>query len=310
MQDIKPIRVFLKVVALSSFAAAARSLNMTPASVTRIVAKLEQDLGQQLLVRTTRQVALTSAGAMVAARFGPVVDSFDQVTEEITRAVRPDRGRLSINAPLSLGVRLLPTVIDRFRLAYPNILVDVTLTDRLVDVVQENCDLAIRVSGPPSDKSTIWRKICEVPRHAVASPALLERVQRPETPDDLNPDFCMSYTSSGKAEDWTFRKDGIKRTITAGRAITSNNGDFLYSLARLGNGITVLPDFIVNDGIAAGDVEPLLTDWVISPLWLTLFYPPYDVLPPLVATFTDFFEAHLSEATEFAFHAAKTRPGS
>lgn len=304
MQDIKPIRVFLKVVELSSFAAAARSLNMTPASVTRIVAKLETDLGQQLLVRTTRQVALTSAGAMVAARFGPVIDSFDQVAREITGAVRPDRGRLSINVPLSLGMRLLPAVIDRFRLAYPNIMVDVTLTDRLVDVVQENCDLAIRVSGPPGDKSTIWRKICEVPRHAVAAPSLLERMQRPETPDDLNPDFCMSYSASGKAEEWTFHKGGRKKTVTAGTAIASNNGDFLYSLAKLGNGVTVLPDFIVNDGINAGEVVPLLSDWVITPLWLTLFYPPYDVLPPLVATFTDFFEAHLSEAQEFSFSNA------
>ena len=301
MQDIKPVRVFLKVVELSSFAAAARSLNMTPASVTRIVARLEENLGQQLLVRTTRQVALTSAGAMVAARFAPVVEDFDQVAEEITRAVWPDRGRLSLNAPLSLGLRLLPSVIDRFRLAYPNISLDVTLTDRLVDIVEENCDLAIRVSGPPSDKSTIWRKICEVPRHAVAAPSLFERMQRPETPDDLDPSFCMSYSATGKAEVWEFRTEGAKRNLSAGSSIISNNGDLLYSLARLGNGITLLPDFIVKDGIVAGEVETVLDDWTVSPLWLTLFYPPYEVLPPLVATFTDFFEAQLREVAELNF---------
>jgi DNA-binding transcriptional LysR family regulator len=301
MQDIKPVRVFLKVVELSSFAAAARSLNMTPASVTRIVARLEENLGQQLLVRTTRQVALTSAGAMVAARFAPVVEDFDQVAEEITRAVWPDRGRLSLNAPLSLGLRLLPSVIDRFRLAYPNISLDVTLTDRLVDIVEENCDLAIRVSGPPSDKSTIWRKICEVPRHAVAAPSLFERMQRPETPDDLDPSFCMSYSATGKAEVWEFRTERAKRNLSAGSSIISNNGDLLYSLARLGNGITLLPDFIVKDGIVAGEVETVLDDWTVSPLWLTLFYPPYEVLPPLVATFTDFFEAQLREVAELNF---------
>ena len=301
MQEINPVRVFLKVAELSGFAAAARSLNMTPASVTRIVARLEQDLGQQLLVRTTRQVALTSAGAMVAARFGPVVNDFDQVTEEITRAVWPDRGRLSLNAPLSLGLRLLPDLIDRFRLAYPNISLEVKLTDELVDIVQENCDLAIRVSGPPGDKSTIWRKICEVPRHAVAAPSLFTRMQRPETPDDLDPSFCMSYSATGKAEFWEFRKEGAKRNLAAGSSVISNNGDFLYSLARLGNGITLLPDFIVKDGVAAGEVETVLDDWAASPLWLTLFYPPYEVLPPLVATFTDFFEAHLREVAELNF---------
>ncbi len=301
MQDIKPVRVFLKVAELSSFAAAARSLNMTPASVTRIVARLEEDLGQQLLVRTTRQVALTSAGATVAARFAPVVKDFDQVAEEITRAVWPDRGRLSLNAPLSLGLRLLPSLIDRFRLAYPNISVDVTLTDQLVDIVEENCDLAIRVSGPPSDKSTIWRKICEVPRHAVAAPSLFARMQRPETPDDLDPSFCMSYSSQGQAEVWEFHKEGASRKLSAGSSVISNNGDFLYSLAKLGNGIALLPDFIAKDGIDSGEVETVLDDWTSSPLWLTLFYPPYDVLPPVVATFTDFFEAHLREVTGFNF---------
>ncbi|MFP7673943.1 LysR family transcriptional regulator [Marivita sp. S0852] len=301
MQDIKPIRVFLKVAELSSFAAAARTLNMTPASVTRIVAKLEEELGQQLLVRTTRQVALTSAGAIVAARFRPVIDNFDRVTDEITRAARPDRGRLAINAPMSLGVRLLPDLFDSFRLAYPNISLEVTLTDALVDIVQDNCDLAIRVSGPPSDKSTIWRKVCEVPRKIIAAPRLFERMQIPETPYDLDPGFCMSYSASGQAEVWSLRKDGAKRQVTAGSSVISNNGDFLYSLAKLGNGMTLLPEFIVKDGLATGDVTPVLKDWSIAPLWLTLFYPPYEVLPPLVATFTDYFDSYLREVPELMF---------
>jgi DNA-binding transcriptional LysR family regulator len=301
MQDIKPIRVFLMVVEHNSFAAAARSLAMTPASVTRIVAKLEQDLGQQLLVRTTRQVALTSAGAVVAARFGPLVAEFDRVTQDITRAAWPDRGRLSISAPMSMGMRLLPALLDRFRRAYPNIALDVRLTDALVDIVENSCDLAIRVSGPPTDKSTIWRKICEVPRHVVAAPRLFDGLQRPVTPDGLDPAICMSYSPVGRAENWKFRKAGVTRTVTAGGALISNNGDFLYALAASGNGIAVLPGFIANDGLTRGDVVKLLEDWTVAPLWLTLFYPPYEVLPPLVATFSDFFETHLREMAEFDF---------
>lgn len=305
MQDIKPVRVFLKVVELSSFAAAGRSLKMTPASVTRIIAKLEEDLGQQLLVRTTRQVALTSAGAIVAARFGPVVESFDNVANEITRSARPDRGRLAINAPMSLGLRLLPSLFDRFRLAYPNISLNVSLTDTLVDIVEENCDLAIRVSGPPSDKSTIWRKICEVPRQIIAAPSLFERMQKAEVPDDLNPVFCMSYSATGRTEPWELRKEGMKRTVSTGSDIISNNGDFLYSLAKSGNGMALLPDFIVREGITQGEVVTVLGDWSVAPLWLTLYYPPYETLPPLVATFTDFFEAHLREVPELIFDDPK-----
>ncbi|MBY6154304.1 LysR family transcriptional regulator [Vannielia litorea] len=301
MQDIKPIRVFLKVVELSSFAAAARALEMTPASVTRIVARLEEDLGQQLLVRTTRQVSLTTAGVTMAARYAPVVADFDRITEEITRSARPDRGRLSINAPMSLGLRLMPDLIDRFRLAYPNITLDVQLTDAFIDIVQERCDLAIRISGPPADKSTIWRKICEVPRHLVAAPDLFNRTPKPETPEDLDPAVCMSYSASGRAEAWKLSHGGRSRNVTAGASILSNNGDFLYALAKAGNGIALLPDFIVSDGIANGEVETVLSDWSAPPLWLTLFYPPYEVLPPLVATFTDFFEAHLREVTGLSF---------
>ena len=301
MQDIKPVRVFLKVVELSSFAAAARDLRMTPASVTRIVAKLEKDLGQQLLVRTTRQVSMTSAGALVASRFGTVVAEFDRVTEELLRATRPDRGRLTVNAPMSLGLRILPSLVNRFRLAYPNISLDINLTDTLVDIVAENCDLAIRVSGPPTDKSTIWRKVCEVPRQIVAAPNLFERMQQPQTPEDLDPAFCMSYASDGQPEVWKLQKEGLKRSFTAGTSIIADNGDFLLSMVRSGNGMALLPDFIACERIAAGDVVQVLQDWTVAPLWLTLFYPPYEVLPPLVATFTDFFEAHLREVDDLSF---------
>ncbi len=301
MQDLKPVRVFLEVAALRSFAAAARRLHMTPASVTRIVARLESDFGQQLFVRTTRQVALTSAGALVAARYRPVVEDFDQATNEIARAILPDHGRLAINAPMSLGVRLLPNLISRFRLAYPNIQLDVKLTDTLIDIVQEPCDLAIRISAPPTDKSTIWRKLCKVPRRAVAAPGLLDRIGRPATPDDLDPLHCLSYATGKGPEIWTFAKGSQKRAVRAGTTIVSNNGDFLDALARSGNGITVLPEFLVEEGIAQRHLEPVLPDWQVPPFWLMLYYPPYDVLPPLVATFTDFFEAHLRQVETLDF---------
>ncbi|MFL4471753.1 LysR family transcriptional regulator [Tateyamaria armeniaca] len=302
MQDIKSIRVFLKVAELSSFAEAARTLNLTPASVTRIVARLEQDLGQQLFVRTTRQVALTSAGALAAARFGPVVQEFDRVAEDVARAVRPDHGRLRINAPMSLGLRLLPDLISGFRLAYPNIAIDISLTDAFIDIVDSPFDIAIRISGPPTDKSTIWRKICKVPRSLVASPNLFARTGRPAHPDDLDPLHCLSYGSDGTAENWVLQGGGgQKRSVKAGSQVISNNGDFLYSLVKAGDGIALLPDFIFRDGLAKGEVEEVLPDWTPQPIWLTLFYPPYETLPPLVATFSDYFEAYMREVEELDF---------
>lgn len=295
MDDLKSIRVFLEVAQRSSFAGAARALKLTPATVTRTVAKLEADLGQQLLVRTTRQVALTSAGALVASRYGPIVEDLDRATGELTRTSRPDRGKLSINAPISFGMRLLPELVESFALAYPNIALDVRMTDRLVDIINEECDLAIRISGPPSDKSTIWRKICEVPRRAVAAPKLFDRIPRPRTPEELDPAVCLSYSSSGQAETWEFRNQGMRRSIRAGTTVVSNNGDFLLGCVERGQGISVLPDFLVAPSIATGALIPVLEDWTLPSLWLTLYYPPYEAFPPLVATFTEFFEAFIAE---------------
>lgn len=294
MIELKPIRVLRAVSDLKSFTLAARDLGLAPASVTRIVAQLETDLGAQLLVRTTRQVALTSAGATVLARYRPLLEGFDEVTADLQRAIRPDQGHLLLTAPVSLGVTLLPQVISGFRLAYPNISVEINFTDTLLDVLAETCDLAIRVSGPPTDKSTIWRKLCEVPRHMIAAPTLFERTQEPQHPNDLRQDLLMSYNAQGKAEQWELAQAGARKTVRAGRKIISNNGDFLYALACAGEGICVLPDFITGAGLSSGRVVPVLPDWTVSSLWLTLYYPPYEQLPPIVSTFAEYFETFIA----------------
>lgn len=301
MQTLKPIRVFLEVVAQGSFVGAARSLHMTPASITRIVAQLEADLGQQLLTRTTRQVSLTGAGAMVATRYRPVLDDFDRVTDEITRATHPDRGRLSINAPLSFGVRLLPGLIGSFRLAYPQIEVDVHLTDTLVDIIGASCDLAIRISDPPVDKSTIWQRICLVPRAIVAGPALFDRIAIPLSPDALDPAYCLSYGTGFNPETWHMTDRSASRSFRAGTEVVSNNGELLLALAAAGNGMVNLPRFLAQDALDRGKVVEVLPDWEMTPLNLMLYYPPYDALPPLVATFTDFFEHYIRDFDTFDF---------
>lgn len=293
MHDIKPIRVFLEVAAQASFAGAARNLGMTPASVTRIIARLESQLNKQLLLRTTRQVSLTSAGAAIAAQYAPLIEALDRVTSDVVAGASPGMGRLRLNVPLSLGLRLMPSLTADFQNAFPGVALDIALTDSLVDIIEADCDLAIRISGPPSTSSTIWRKVCAVPRHIIASPALLASTGRPETPDDLDPKRCFSYSAQGAAETWALQRGATRRPFRAGTHLVSNNGDYLLARVCDGSGMALLPDFICAEQQAAGAVEQVLPDWLPDPLWLTLYYPPYDALPPLVATFSEFFEDYM-----------------
>ncbi|WP_420962914.1 LysR substrate-binding domain-containing protein [Brucella sp. IR073] len=294
MTDLNDIRVFLAVARQGSFVAAARQLSMTAPSVTRAVSSLEQRLGVQLLLRTTRQVSLTSAGAVYAARVGPLLEAFDTAAEEVRAEEGEAAGLIRLNAPLSLGQRILPDIISGFRAEHPGIAVSATLTDRFIDIVNDSFDLAIRISEPPRDKSTIWRKICRVRRILVASPGYLAVNGTPDMPDDLDDAACIAYDEEALAEGWELTHAGRTRRVRAGKVLAANNGDLIARLAENGEGVALLPFFIVEEALGAGHLVQILPDWQPPELWLTLYYPPYDKLPMRVGKFSDFFETYVT----------------
>lgn len=295
MGELESMRVFLTVAELGSFAGAARQLGMTPASVTRTIASLEDRLGVQLLVRTTRQVSLTSAGAVYAARVAPLSEGLARAAEETREAQGIASGDIRISAPLSLGLKVLPPLLSKFVALYPQTHVSPTLSDSFVDILEGGYDLAIRISGPPDDKSTIWRKICEVQRALVASPAYLAARGTPLSPDDLSGHACLSYRPDARDEVWELSRGPSRRTHRAAGAFSANNGDMLARLAVNGEGIALLPRFIAADDLATGKLVEVLADWATPQIWLTLYYPPYDRLPLRVATFSDFFETWVKD---------------
>ncbi|QIE45717.1 LysR family transcriptional regulator [Pseudohalocynthiibacter aestuariivivens] len=295
MGELESIRVFLAVAELESFSGAARRLGMTPAAVTRTIAALEDKLSLQLLVRTTRRVSMTSAGALYAARVAPLAQGLARAVEETREAQGMTAGRIRISAPMSLGLEVLPTVLSQFATLHPQTHVAVNLSDSFVDIVEEDYDLAIRVSGPPTDKSTIWRKICKVPRVLVASADYVAAKGLPKTPDDLAGFACLSYEQDARQELWELSKGATHRSHKVEGTISVNNGDLLAKLALNGEGIALMPRFIVSDSLATGQLIEILPDWMVSEIWLTLYYPPYDRLPLRVAAFSDFFETHVKE---------------
>lgn len=296
MGELESIRTFLSVADERSFAAAARRMGATPASVTRTVARLEERLGVQLLLRTTRQVSLTAAGAAYAARVRPLAEAIASAAEDTRDLHGATSGLIRISAPASLGVRLLPDVLSQFAILYPETRVALNLWDGMVDILEADFDLAVRVSGPPSDKSTIWRKICPVPRVIVAAPRHLAARGMPQSPDDLAGHACLGYSETAQPETWHLSRGDSHRAHVAKGGFTANNGDLLARLAVNGEGLALLPRFIVAGDLAAGRLVEVLAGWTAPDLWLTLYYPPYDRLPPRVATFSDFFERHVQEA--------------
>lgn len=300
MGELEAIRTFLTVADQTSFTAAARLLGTTPASVTRTVSGLEQTLGVQLLLRTTRKVSLTSAGAAYAARVAPLVAGLVRATEETRDLQKVTAGSLRVSAPMSLGMKVLPTVLSQFSIIHPHTSVAIDLSDRFIDIVKESYDLAIRISGPPTDKSTIWRKIRPVPRLLVASPGFIARHGLPSRPEDLTDLECLSYNDQLKTETWELSRPGQTRSIEARGRFSINNGDFLCQLAVAGEGVALLPRFIVEEDMRAGRLVEILPGWTTPEIWLTLYYPPYEQLPLRVATFSDFFEAFIKESWEAA----------
>lgn len=296
MGELESIRVFLAVAEQASFAGAARQLGMTPASVTRTIAALENRLGVQLFVRTTRQVSLTSAGAVYAARVAPLSRGLAEAAEDTREAQGTASGKIRISAPMSLGLKILSEVLSRFASVHPQIRIALNLSDSFIDILEEDFDLAIRISGPPRDKSTIWRKISRVPRVMVAAPAYLADKGIPQSPDELARHSCLSYRADAREETWELSHGPTRRSHKANGSFIANNGDFLARMVLNGEGIALLPRFIVEDDLASARLVEVLPDWSSPEIWLTLFYPPYEQLPLRVATFSDFFETYIRQS--------------
>jgi DNA-binding transcriptional LysR family regulator len=293
--ELEAVRVFLAVAEKRGFAAAAAALGMTPSAATRAVAALEARLGVQLFIRTTRTVALTAAGALYAERVRPLTAGLEQAAQETRETQGLVAGALRIAAPLSLGLKVLPSVLTQFGLVHASVRVALSLTDNFVDILDGSVDLAIRISGVPTDKSTIWRKLCPVPRLLVAAPGYLSARGAPDSPEYLAEHELLAYGTDPAGESWELRQGDKRVAIRAAGRFRADSGDLLAELAVNGEGIALLPRFIVADGLASGRLVPVLETWKPDDLWLTLFYPPYERLPLRVATFSDFFEVHVTQ---------------
>ena len=290
---IERLKVFLAVVEKQSFAAAAKALGMTRSAATRHVSELEADIGVRLLTRTTRRVALTAAGRVYAESARPILADLARAEDLAREQQQTLKGDLRVSVPLSFGLKFLPDVVSQYRILYPQVRLKLELSDRFVDFAADAFDMALRIAEAPADKSSIWRKILPAPRGLFAAPAYLSRHDPLESAEELNAHDRLVYAHGPDVGAWALRhaRSGETRVIDGPSCFACNNGDLIGELAVRGEGVALLPRFIVAPHVARGALVDILAEWRAPELWLGAFYPPYDLLPAKVAAFTRFVEA-------------------
>jgi DNA-binding transcriptional LysR family regulator len=257
MDTTNDMRAFVRVVEHQSFSAAAVVLGLTPSAVSKLVSRLEDRLGVRLLHRTTRRLALTSEGEVYFARARQILADIEEVEAEVTRSRGSPRGRLHVHTSNAFGVHQLAPALPEFLMRYPDIEVELSITDRIVDLVGERADVAIR-GGPIADTSLSARKIGEFERTICAAPSYLARRGVPRTPTELASHVCV--VAAPMPSRWPFRTRTGLDLVEIMPRVTTDNGEAALRLALGGAGIARLADVIIGEPIRSGLLVPLLTD--------------------------------------------------
>ncbi len=289
MDRLAALEAFAKVAETQSFSEAARRLRSSKSAVSRHVAALEADLGARLFHRTTRSLTLTEAGRDYYARTSRILADLAEANASVTQLQAAPRGRLRVNAPMSFGFLHLAPALGDFLARYPEIELDVTLTDRFVDLIDEGVDVAVRI-GTLTDSSLVARRLASIRRVLCASPDYLKTHGKPQTPDDLKAHDCLSNTNINITREWRFihPEDGSPWTIEVKGPMNANSGDMLRVAALRGHGFVHLPTFIVGEDLKAGTLVSVLESYIAQDLTLNAVYPTARHLSPKVRAFVDF----------------------
>jgi DNA-binding transcriptional LysR family regulator len=294
MDKLEAMNAFAKVVTLGSYAEAGRVLGLTRSAVSKAVMELEQLLGARLLDRTTRRVGPTEAGIAYYERCVDILSRIEETELQVSRLHDEPKGILKVNAPMSFGVQYLGPTIAAFMNAYPDVKVEITLTDRFIDPIEEGVDVTIRIAVL-NDSSLIARKLAPARRVLVVAPAYVAAHGEPLRPEDLEKHRCLNYGHTTTLQRWHLTARGETIHVAINSALCSNNGDVLRAAAIAGHGISKLPTFLVGPDIAAGRLKVVLTDFPPTELGIYALYTPNRYLAAKTRVLIDFLSAQFGE---------------
>jgi len=280
--------VFVQVVEAGSFSEAARQLMMTPSTVSKLIQRLEARLGIRLVERSTRRLLLTDEGAFYYERSQRLLADLDETEQQIAQGGAAPEGLIRVSSSVSFGTAALEPILPAFFEAYPKIIIDLSLSDEVVDLYLERTDVAIRVGRLP-DSNLVARKIGTTKRRIVASPAYLARWGVPKTPEDLLRHNCLGFNFRRANPVWPMREGGrIVERMLSGSLLT-NNGETIRRMAMAGVGIGRIADYHVRGPIARGELVEVLADSAIAEAdEIHALYRGAQHLPARVRAFLDF----------------------
>jgi len=300
MDRLSAIQVFAQVVESGSFAKAAERLGLSTSAASRHVAELEAHLQARLLNRTTRRVSLTESGRAFYERSVQLLAELEEAEQEAARAAVVPRGTIKLTTSMVFSVRHVAPAVAAFLARHPEVKFDVSLSERIVDLVEEGFDLGIRI-GTTGTENIVARRLGETRLVPCASPEYLAARGAPQTPEELEKHNCFTYEYVSPRNLWRFRDpSGRERAVRVSGNLHSNNGDFLTEAAVRGAGIVLEPAFIVGPEVRAGRLVPLLQDFAPAPLPIYAVYPSRKHLSAKVRLFVDFLVESFAESRDWS----------
>lgn len=271
MDSLDLIKTFREVALRGSFSAAARTLDMSKANVSKYVAELENRFGVRLFNRTTRAVSLTDAGQLLLERSGPLVDMIELTQDELLQRASQPSGRLRLTAMHGLVHTGLPELLAEFMARHPAVTVSLHLTNRMIDLADEGVDIALRV-GPISDANLIVRKLQRVAFVVAATPVYWARHGLPTRPEELVNHDALTYSLLGSTPEWRFEVEGRKLSVPVRSRMDATDATPLVKVALQGVGAVWLPRLILQPHLDSGELQPALEAYSLQDVWLHAAY--------------------------------------
>jgi len=293
INQLESLRVLKAVVEGGSFTSAAKHLDLTVARVSKSIERLESELMTKLFVRSTRHMQLTGSGERSYRHAVKLLDQWRELTDELTATQTKPKGKIKVSVPMSWGLSVFSTILAKFMAKYPQISVDVHMSDEYVNAVKDEYDLVLRLTSKLEDSSLLCKKLKTYKYIACASPEYLLEYNIPLVPEELKSHSCLVYSQQGSSRKWRFIKEKKSTDVYIEPHLQSNNSALFREALLAHQGVALIPEFVVESDIALGKITPILTSYSNQELNLYSLRPADHMTPMRLKLFNDFLSDEL-----------------